>query len=107
MVDDCNGSVAMLEAIETAMRVLEVGINPEDVDNAEVKGSESGAENDVAIGNVVAEVVTLDMPKTLKIVLGVSRILEEGIIQCVENDSMETSEELDGGVIVADVVTDD
>jgi len=106
MVDDCNGSVAMLEAIETAMRVLEVGINPEDVDNAEVKGSESGAENDVAIGNVVAEVVTLDMPKTLKIVLGVSRILE-GIIQCVENDSMETSEELDGGVIVADVVTDD
>jgi len=97
----------MLEAIETAMRVLEVGINPEDVDNAEVKGSESGAENDVAIGNVVAEVVTLDMPKTLKIVLGVSRILEEGIIQCVENDSMETSEELDGGVIVADVVTDD
>jgi hypothetical protein len=55
----------------------------------------------------VAEVVTLDTPKALKIVLGVSRILEEGIIQCVENDSMETSEELDGGAIVADVVTDD
>jgi hypothetical protein len=107
MVGDCNGSVAMLEAIETTMRVLEVGINPEDIDNAEVNGSESCTENDVAIGNVITEVVTLDTPKTLEIVLGISRLLEEGIIQCVENDGMETSEELDGGPIVADVVTDD
>ena len=93
------------------MRVLEVGISPEDIDNAEVdviRGvPEIGAENDAAIGIVVTEVVTLNTPKTLEIVLCVSRLLEEGTIQCVENDSMETSEELDGGAIVADVVTND
>jgi hypothetical protein len=111
LVDDCNGSVAMLEAIETTMRVLEVGINPEDIDNAEVDRTrgipEIGAENDVAIDNVVTEVVTLDTPKTLETVIGIPRVLEEGIIQCVKTDSMEMREELDGGVIMVDVVTDD
>jgi hypothetical protein len=101
----------MLEAIEMTMRVLEVGINSEDIDNAEVDGTkgipEIDAENDVAIGNIVTEVVTFDTPKTLETVIGIPRVLEEGIIQCVENDSMETSEELDGGAIVADVITDD
>ncbi len=111
MVDDCNGSVAMLEAIETAVRVLEVGVSPEDIDNAEVDGTRGiqdiGAENDVAFGNVVTEVVTIDTSRTLERVIVNPRVLEEGIIPCVEADSIETSEELDGGATIADVVIDD
>jgi hypothetical protein len=103
--DERDGSAAVLETTEMAAGILEVELTPKDVD---ITGAGKVAEvtagmTDETMDKIGEDAVTLDTPKTLETVLGVPRLLDVGIDQCVETDCTEVSEELDDGVPMKDV----